>query len=101
MNALNFRAGMAQNSPWAQAAGALGGMAVGFGAQRSGQQMMQAQRTEDMAFLERMFGQQRPQTLAPQMNFNPAASSMAPNTTNMYYSAGAPYGIPMTSFNLG
>jgi hypothetical protein len=58
MNALNFRAGMAQNNPFAQALGALGGMAMGYGAQRSGQQMMQAQRAEDMAFMERMFGRQ-------------------------------------------
>lgn len=78
MNALNFRAGTMQQAPGAQAISAIGSMAMGYGAQRSGQRAMQQQGQQDRDFFQSMFGGQsqmprsiRNSQFLPSNMFNP------------------------------
>jgi hypothetical protein len=97
MNALNFRAGMAQQAPGAQAISAIGGMAMGYGAQRSGQMFMQQQDQQNMAFFQSMFGRQ---TTPPASSFY--TGPIAPRDPGMMYNSSFGFGgIPMSNINFG
>lgn len=67
MSMLNMRSQMQQNSPWAQATSAIGGMAMGYGAQVSGQRAMQDNNMFNQRMFQSMFGRgqagNQPQTM--------------------------------------
>lgn len=73
LNQMNMRAQMAQESPWANAIGAAGSIVMSGLSQRAGQNVMNAQRAEDMAFFERVYGgannMSAPQAMANTQNF--------------------------------
>jgi hypothetical protein len=56
LNLMNQRAQMAQESPWANAVGAIGSIAMSGLSQRAGQQYADKTRMQDMEFFERMYG---------------------------------------------
>lgn len=98
MNALNFRAGLATQSPGAQAISAIGGMGMGYLAQRSGQQFMQQQNQQGMDFFSRMFGNQSQPLRNFQMPTSIRNSQYAPATMFNPYSMQFNPTIPSPQF---
>lgn len=97
-NVLNQRAQLSQESPWANAVGAIGSIAMSGLAQKAGQKQLNLQRGQDMAFFERIYGKQNNPALSPSLgstlnipftpaipqNINYASPSMTAPNYNMF-----------------